>query len=424
MNVLIITIGSRGDVQPYVALGKGLKAAGHAVTVCAPSSFKGFIQNEGLEYAFMSNQLLELIDTDAGREALEDTNGVVGTIKTVSKMLSQTMPMFKNMMHESWLAAQATKPDLILYNSKALSAPHIGEKLSIPAVLAILQPLVVPTAAFPAIGMPALPLGGGYNHFSYQLIHAGYNSYGKIVNEFRKNDLGLEKASKSSGILTRSDGQPIPVFHAFSELLIPRPADWGEQVFINGYWFMPQENNWQAPHDLLDFLADGEAPIYVGFGSMAGRDPEKKARMVIQALQNAGLRGVIATGWGGLDAGNLPERIFKIEGAPHDWLFPQMAAVVHHGGAGTTAAGLRAGKPTLICPFMGDQPFWGDLVYRRGFGVKPIPQKKMSVEKLTAAFVELKNNHSIREEAAALGAKLRAEDGVGDTVALIETLFS
>lgn len=424
MKILMITIGSRGDVQPYVALGKGLQAAGHWVTMCAPSSFESFIHNEGLAYAFMSNKLLELIDTDAGKEALEDTNGVIGSIKTVSKMLSQTMPMFKNMMHESWEAAQSFQPDLILYNSKALAAPHIGEKLSIPVVLAILQPLVVPTTIFPAIGMPAVNLGGGYNKLTYQLIHAGYNSYSKVVNEFRKNELGLEKAPKGSGILTMANGKTIPVFHAFSEHLVPRPADWPETAHINGYWYLQQENNWQPPADLLNFLAAGGAPIYIGFGSMAGRDPEKKARMVVQALQNAGLRGVIATGWGGLNAENLPEGIFKIESAPHDWLFPKMAAVVHHGGAGTTAAGLRAGKPTLICPFMGDQPYWGKLVAQRGVGVDPIPQKKMSVDKLTAAFLELKNNQEIRKNAAVLGEKLRAEDGLSETVSLIERLFN
>ena len=422
MKAFFVTIGSRGDVQPYVALGQALAKKGHAVMVCAPSNFETFVTDAGLQYGYMTDELIKLIDTDMGREALEDTNGVFGAVKTSLKMMRLTKPLNEKMMRDTWNAAEAFNPDVVIYNSKALAAMHIAEKLSIPAVMAILQPMIVPTEAFPAIGLPALNWGVVYNKSSYKVIEMGYNAYAKIVDKFRIDVLGLEAFPKKTGVLHTANGTPIHVLHGFSEQLVPRPADWHEEAHINGFWFMEEENGWEAPEDLVDFINAGDPPIYIGFGSMAGRSPEKKAKMVIEALQKAGLRGIIATGWGGLDVGEVPDTIYKLEKAPHNWLFPQMKAVVHHGGAGTTAAGLYAGKPTLICPFFGDQPFWGRKAHEMGIGPKPIPQKRMTVERLTEAFLQLKNDQLMAEKAAAIGAKIRAENGVGDTIQLIEDL--
>ena len=153
---------------------------------------------------------------------------------------------------------------------------------------------------------------------------------------------------------------------------------------------------------------------------MAGRNPAKVTQLVVAALQKAGVRGLIATGWGGLKANDLPETIFKLEQAPHDWLFERVTAVVHHGGAGTTAAGLRAGKPTVICPFFGDQPFWGQRVALLGAGSAPIPQKKLTVENLAVAVQTAVNNAAMRQQAAALGHQIRQEDGVANAIAIIE----
>jgi sterol 3beta-glucosyltransferase len=169
-------------------------------------------------------------------------------------------------------------------------------------------------------------------------------------------------------------------------------------------------------------LEEGEAPIYFGFGSMAGRNPERLTRIVIEALKYTNMRGIIASGWGGLKPDDLPKTIFTIEKAPHDWLFPRMAAVVHHGGAGTTAAGLRAGCPTIICPFFGDQPFWGQRVHALGVGSQPIPQKKLTVEKLSITIREVMTNPGIRQNAKELCEKIRKEDGIANTISIIERL--
>jgi sterol 3beta-glucosyltransferase len=267
-----------------------------------------------------------------------------------------------------------------------------------------------------------LKLGKWFNKFTYQLIHKGYRAYDKVVNDFRQVTLGLDKLPKNASPLHMTNGEPIPVLHAYSEHVWPRPLDWPETAHITGYWFLDNLEQWQPPVELADFLENGEPPVYVGFGSMAGRDPQRMAEIVIAALQKAGARGIIATGWGGLDASNLPENIFKIESVPHEWLFPRVTAAVHHGGAGTTAAGLRAGRPTIVCPFLVDQPYWGARVHALGVGSQPIPQKKLNAENLSEAITEVLNSASIREKAQALGEQLRAEDGVGQAVRLLEQI--
>lgn len=181
-------------------------------------------------------------------------------------------------------------------------------------------------------------------------------------NPWRKQILGLPPAPRNFNEMVLADGSPTPTIYPFSEHVVPRPTDWPASTISPGYWFLDRQSTWQPPTDLAAFLESGPPPVYIGFGSMAGLDSAKKAQAVVNALLKTGRRGIIATGWGGLSAETLPDTIFKLQAAPHDWLFDHVSAVVHHGGAGTTAAGLRAGRPTVICPFFGDQPFWGRRV--------------------------------------------------------------
>ncbi len=422
MKILIITLGSRGDVQPYVALGKGLHAAGHSVTLSTSSSFEGFITQHGLNYGYMSNDFIKFMDSATGKEAMEKGGSTGGLVKSMLQTIKKSQAIIRQILQDTWKTAQDVQPDLIVFHPKSVGGPHMAEKLGIPAALALPVPVLVPTNEFIAPGFPILKLGKWFNKLSYQLIHKGYHAYDKVVNEFRQQTLGLEQLSKNFSPLHMTNGAPIPVLHAYSEHVWPRPHDWPEAAHITGYWFLDNDEQWQPPADLSAFLEKGEPPIYVGFGSMAGRDPQRMAEIVIAALQQAGVRGVIATGWGGLDASELPESIFKIESAPHDWLFPQVSAVVHHGGAGTTAAGLRAGRPTVICPFLVDQPYWGARVHALGVGSQPIPQKKLNENNLSAAITEVLDTVSIHQKAQALGEQLRAEDGVNLAVRILERI--
>ena len=336
------------------------------------------------------------------------------------KLMQDAKTINRKLLRDSWESAQAAEPDLVIYHPKALGGAHIAEKLGIPAVLAVTAPVIVPTSIYPVVGMPNLKLGGWYNRLGYQLVNKGYTVYDGIANDFRHEVLGLEKMPRAALATQMPDGRPILVLHCISQHVLPRPQDWPDHAQLSGYWFLDQTDTWQAPAELQAFLDAGDAPVYVGFGSMAGRNPQRLAKIVIEALQQAQVRGIIASGWGGLEAGDLPESIYQITQAPHDWLFPRMAAVVHHGGAGTTAAGLRAGRPTIICPFIADQPFWGDRVQSLGVGSQPIPHKKLTAEKLAAAIREVTTSQSIRQNAAALGEKLRLEDGVATAIAMIE----
>ena len=407
-------------MQPFVALGKGLQQAGHHVTMCTSERFEGFVREHGLDYGYMSNDLLDLMDTQAGKQAMEDTVGVFGFIKTTIKLLKQAKAINRTLLQDSWKAAQEANPDLVIYHPKVLSGVHLAEKLQVPVMIGFYLPLIVPTTERPAAALPDLHLGGWYNRLTYTLVHKGFTTYKSVVDEFRKEKLDLPPFPKSSGVLKTASGSPIPVLHAFSPAMIPPPADWPSHAHTTGFWFMDRVEDWQPSEDLTAFLEAGSPPVYVGFGSIFGKNPKKTTRIVIDAIQTAGVRAVLATGWGGLDVDQLPDSIFKIDKAPHDWLFPRMAAVIHHGGAGTTAAGLRAGRPTIICPFFGDQPFWGKTVHRLGVGSKPIPQKKLTVEKLAAAIKEVTTSESIRRKAGALGEQIRQEEGVTKAVEIIE----
>ena len=422
MNILIATAGSRGDVQPYLALGNGLQAAGHTVTVCTSVRFEASVAEQGLGYAYLNDGLVALIETAEGRGALEDLGSAVSGVRTAVKMIKESGPIQQAMLRDGWEAARAVGPDLILYNSKMGGAPHYADKLGIPAAMAVLFPQFVPTAAYPTLGFPRWKLGGGYNRLTYRLALAIAGRVGGSHIGAWRAEHGLGPQPRGTGLLHRSDGTPIPVLHGVSPHVAPAPRDWPATAITTGYWFLDRPNDWMPPPALEAFLEAGEPPVYVGFGSMAGRDPERVTRVVSEALQRAGRRGVLATGWGGLAPGGLPETVFALGSVPHDWLFPRVAAVVHHGGAGTTAAGLRAGRPTVICPFFGDQPFWGRRVHELGVGSAPVPQKKLTAERLGAALREVTTSRSIRQKGEALGEAIRREDGVAAAVAVIERM--
>jgi sterol 3beta-glucosyltransferase len=201
--------------------------------------------------------------------------------------------------------------------------------------------------------------------------------------------------------------------------VVPVPSDWDTNSIVTGYWFLDAPSAWQPTPELTAFMEHGPAPIYVGFGSMAFNDAARQTAIVLEALRLIDQRAVIATGWGGLKSVDVPPAVFVIDAVPHDWLFPQVSAVVHHGGAGTTGAGLRAGKPTAICPFVGDQSFWGWRVAALGAGPQPISQWRLTAARLAEAIRSAVNDEHIRQRAASLGTTIRSEDGVGRALAHI-----
>lgn len=289
--------------------------------------------------------------------------------------------------------------------------PHIAEKLGCRFILASPLPGFTPTSAFPTPLLPFASLGP-LNRISHSLAIKGMNVlFGGLLRDWRKTTLGLPP--RSTGKTT-----PSGTLYAYSPHVVPVPRDWGRDVLVSGYWFLDHDD-WHPPEDLAAFLKAGEPPVYIGFGSMPGLDPVNTAATVIEALAKTGKRGVLATGGGAMEPQQIPPTIHVIREAPHDKLFPHVGATVHHGGAGTTAASLRAGKPMTICPFLGDQPFWARRMCDLGVAPRPLDRKRLSVETLAAAIVAM-DHPPMRERAATLGAAIRQEHGVTAAINFIE----
>jgi sterol 3beta-glucosyltransferase len=411
MNVAILTLGTRGDVQSYVALGVGLKEAGHEVTLVTGKGFEATVSGRGLRYVALDVDLLELAQSQEGRAALQSPRGAL-------RMAVRLIPTMRKMLDDQWEAADSLGADAVVYHPKAMGGYHVAEALGIPGFLALPIPALSPTRAFPVPVLPLPDLGGPLNKLSYgAFFRSIILPYRSMVNRWRVRTLGLPTLPLPASELELR-GEPVVRLYPCSPRVIPVPADWNGSSVMTGYWFLDQGKDWQPPDELDAFLEDGPPPVYVGFGSTAP-DPEGSRATAIAALKRLGLRGVLATGRRGMAGPGIME----IEGAPHDWLFPRMAAVVHHGGAGTTAEGLRAGKPTAVFPSnFGDQLFWGRQVRALGVGAEPVRQKKLTIERLTAAICVVTEGESTRRRAAWLGERIRAEDGVARAVEVVAGL--
>jgi sterol 3beta-glucosyltransferase len=418
MQIVIIALGSRGDVQPYVALGKGLLAAGHQVRLMSHDAFEPLITAHGLEFKIARGNVQAVADSPEMQALLEKGNFLAINAYTAKAAQKAALEWA-----EDGLAACAGADLLIAGIGGLFMGLSLAEKLNLPLIQAYYVPLT-PTSAFAGALLPK-PLPGALrwlNRFSHHAVRQiMWQGSRKADDLARQQVLGLPKAP-FFGPFGAAQTRGLPILYGFSPSVIAPPADWPREAQVTGYWFLEAEAAWTPPPALVDFLAAGPPPVYVGFGSMTNRKPEETAALVIAALQQTNQRAVLLSGWGGLRAGDLPDSIFMLDAAPHDWLLPRMAAVVHHGGAGTTAAGLRAGVPSIVVPFFADQPFWGHRVAQLGVGPAPIPRAQLTAERLAAAIETAVTNQSMRQRAAELGAKIRAEDGVAQAVAIVQQL--
>jgi sterol 3beta-glucosyltransferase len=411
MRILITTFGTRGDIQPFIALGIGLKNAGHDVAICTSEGYKSFVDEYDLGYVFMSNELLQL-----SQDLLDGAGGMRGMIRTTKTILGAV----RNLMDDEWNAAVTFQPDLIVYHTKCLGSIHVAEKLNIPAIASIPLPFYTPTREFPVPFMSGIRLGEQFNLLSYKIMGLSSGMYIKATNDFRSKVLGMPPLPRFPDLFVRADGSPVPILYPYSRHVLPVPKDFPPHAHVTGYWFLDHSTDWQPEPELIDFLEAGPPPVYIGFGSMGGKGGEKRAQIAFEAVKKAGQRSVVASGWGGLKASEVPDDIFMINMVPHDWLFPRVSAVVHHGGAGTTAAGLRAGKPTIVCPFLGDQPFWGRIVEQLGVGPKAIPQSRLTADLLSEAISIATKDVEMQRRSDQLGNKIRSEEGVARAVEIIK----
>jgi sterol 3beta-glucosyltransferase len=414
MQITIIALGSRGDVQPYIALGTGLKKAGHTVRVLASRDFEELVTAYGLGFVDMGGSI-EAVAQDM-QSLLEQGN----FLKILSKMGQAAEQMSYQAAKSGMAACQGS--DLIIAGLGGLFVGHaLSEKLGLPIIQAFVYPFT-PTREFPGVltPLPESRLTAWANGLSHRLTQQMmWQTTRSADNKIRAKVLQIDSAP-FWGPFTSSHQQEQTTLYGYSPQVVPTPKDWDDSIHVTGCWFLEPPAGWEPPTDLVNFLQSGPPPVYVGFGSMGNKKPEETADLVLQALAHSGQRGVLSSGWGGLKKNNLPETVFMVGSIPHIWLFPKMAAVVHHGGASTTAAGLWAGVPSIITPFMGDQPFWGQRVYKLGVGPAPIPRKTLTAERLAKAIQDAVTNQTMRQRAADLGLKIQAEDGIARALEIIQ----
>jgi sterol 3beta-glucosyltransferase len=411
VKALLLTLGTRGDVQPFVALARALRQAGHEALLVAPRMFGDFARVHEVPFAAVAD----------GPMALMQNGSAVGDVADgglrAKLALARTMPgLFTDVLRDCWtIAAAQSYVDVIIHNGQILAGPHIAEKLGVPAVLALPLPLYAPTGEFPWPGQD-LPhtLPHVVNRVSYLGMRGTEVMFGRVVDQFRA-ELGLPRRRGRHDPLRRPDGRPATVLHAMSPHVLPRPGDWPDTASVTGYWFL--EDTYATPSllpsGLADFLDAGDPPVFVGFGSMSGTDPAATTRMVLGAVARSGRRAILATGWGGLNPKEVPGNVFVASDIPHHLVLPRTSVVVHHGGAGTTAAAVAAGRPQVICPFVADQPFWGRRMAHLGVAPPPLRQRRLTADGLAEA-IELANGFA--PEATELGSQVRAERGVYEAV--------
>lgn len=410
MRVSMLTLGTRGDVQPYVALGRALRARGHDVVLAAPDDFGPWIERHGLGFHAMGVNMRQFLQMAQIREVLSGNWLRLGSIWT-----STVVPMINAMLQASWAAAGDA--DTIVYHPKVFGAADVGEKTGARLLCAS------PVPVFPTRDFPLVTAAGDYapwlNRLSWAPLRLSRTPYAALCNRWRRETLGLGNGPRLSAV-GRHPGTHVTRLCAVSPSVVPTPRDWDRDTRMVGYWFLDESSDWQPGEALEAFLDGDEAPVYIGFGSMTVRDPGQLAAAVVGGIRQAGVRAIVATGWGGLGHIDARQDIHVIESAPHAALFARVSAVVHHGGAGTTAAGLCAGRPTLVCPQSVDQPFWGRRVWRLGCGPEPLPLRQVTAHSLAGRLRELVSRERFRTNAATLARSIDLEDGITEAVAIIE----
>ncbi|KAK0441415.1 UDP-Glycosyltransferase/glycogen phosphorylase [Armillaria borealis] len=418
MNIVIMIVGSRGDVQPYVALGKRLRKDGHRIRIASHETFRSFVTEHGLEFFDIGGNPQDLMSYMVKNPGL-----IPGVDSITNGDIPRKRTMLAEMIKGCWLSCHSPCPrtwrmfaaDAIIANPPSFAHIHCAEALGIPLLLSFTMPWSG-TSAFPhpLVNVNDSNAGKGLtNYLTYPLAEIlTWQGMGDIINKLRTRTLGLAPLSLRSGS-GALDTCKVPWTYCMSPALVPKPKDWKNHIDVVGFYFLDLATVYTPPGDLTAFLAAGDAPIYIGFGSVVVDDPATMTATIFAATKQAGVRALVSAGWGGLGGIAIPSHIFILGNIPHDWLFAngRVAAVVHHGGAGTTAAGLSKGLPTVVVPFFGDQGFWGNMIHKAGAGPAPIPPKSITVDSLKDAII-FAISPAAKSGARRMAEQILHEDGV------------
>lgn len=412
-TIVIVAYGSRGDVSPYTGLGVRLREAGFRVAVAAQGPYRDLIGDLGLEYRFMPT------DTEAATKASPAAQRFIdGDRMLPSRAMLAEMTQYGPELGEAIVDVCAGADLLILAGTIAtMFGYHVAQGMGIPSIGAHLQPSV-PTGDFPPFTLGSRSYGRWGNRMLGRLAALGDKAYLPTINDVRRR-VGLPPTTV--GAYSRERAARWPILHGFSEHVVPRPADWRPGLEVTGYWWPATPPVWRPPADLVDFIESGSAPVYIGFGSTATNKGPQLSRIIGEAVRAAGVRAVVQSGWAELDCGGTD--LLTIGDVPHEWLFPRMAAVVHHAGCGTTAAGLRAGVPAVAIPGIMDQPFWAKRLVDLGVAPGSIRRPKLRSDELAALITAAVSDSSYHDRAQQMSRKLAAEDGIGRAVAAVTGLL-
>ena len=409
MKITILTFGSRGDVQPFLPLSLGLMARGHSVNLAAPQKFKELVEGYGIQFVPLAGDPEEL------SRRLNDSG--YNPIKLFRDIMEHAIEIGADMMRQ--VEDVCKDADLIIHTfAHAVGAHTLAREMNIPDVHIQGFPMFTPTGDYPNVTLPDLGFRAA-NHLTHALTQ-------KIT--WWTSRFGYEQVRRRGGLRKRKlyfpfdndpPRPPTPVLCAWSPSVLPPSSDWKPNVHVTGYFFFDLDHTYQPPVELQKFLLDGKAPVCVSFGSMVHRDAEKIDHIVRDALQRTGQRGIILSGWSKVNHSSSNDLLY-LEAVPHDWLLPRCTMFIHHGGAGTTSAGLRAGIPNIVIPFTADQPFWGERVQAIGAGPRPILVKNLSVENLTNAIIDA-GEDVLRIHAQEIGQRIRNENGIDQAIALLES---
>lgn len=430
MTKTIVTsvLGTHGDVQPHVALALTLKKRGFRPIICTNDDFEDFVTGHGIEFRGLGTDMRAMLN----RPKMDDA-AKLSLLLYAPSLLREGHKMLKEAARRTWDAAQGA--DALIFAQTTTFSIDMAESLRIPALMVAFQPLN-PTDEFPYFQYEVNPLSPlmyrfnrepfaevpgidpVLNKLSYQVQRWHQMFYDLPRDGLRKRVFGL-KTRNRGGFLRNGRGEAVTVLHAYSPTISPAPGDWSPNNVITGHWRLDDTTGWAPSPEFQEFLSKGDAPIYLGFGSMPW-GAQRNTQIIAKAIAQWGGRAVIGKGWGGVQADQLPDTVHVVDRAPHTELFKYVKAVVHHAGAGTTQTGLEAGRPTFAVPQFFDQPYWGKLIYELGAGPPPVRIKKLTPQILATALDDLSHTPSYARAAEAIAEKMRLEDGTNRAVDVIE----
>ena len=419
MHLVIVTSGSRGDVQPYLALAVRAALAGHRVTLATHAQFEPWIVSHGIGFRALHGDPGRMLGNPGANAWL--SNGSLSGLWQFVREFNRDFPaLFEGLLRD--LVTVTTDADAVLYGAVCMAAAQLHDIRGLPVIGGFMQPLT-PTHAFPAAGLtyrtPETVWDRRRNRLSHligeQLL---WQPSRKHVNRWRQREFSAPPVALR-GPFASQRSSAYPILYGYSPSVLPAPDDWPPWVMPTGWWYL-DEPRYEPPAALARFLANGDAPITVGFGSMTPQDSQGLTRTVLDACERAGSRVILLQGWGSLGDTALPPWAHVEKDVPHAWLFPRSRALVHHGGAGTTGAAVRSGVPSLVVPLGFDQQFWGSRLQLLGVSPPPIKRRNLTAANLASAITTMCTDAAMRDAAAALGSRVQTDDGTGVAVARIE----